>query len=312
MKNILPFSNSQGSNRLPLFESCKSFDLDNLTVEQLRAIDEMVLTEGKGYLDLVAEKYGWDMENLNEDFEISEDMTLSEFLKEHFEDFNERDFLNYLAEDLGIDSVENLSEEEINGYLEMNEGLFKKIGQAFKKVAQKVAPVVKKIAKVVKKALPIITMVASIALTACGVPVGLAYAAKAIGFVSKGAKALKAVSGVQKLVKGAKALKNVAKVTSKLKKVKSAFNNLKAVKKINTLANKSKAFKQALNLAKDGAKKVKDDLLKRGAEALESPDNQQIAGTLAATYQSSTEAADELEKGGGETGEAIGGEEAQG
>jgi len=291
MKNILPFSSSQGSNKSPLFESCKSFDLDNLTVEQLRAIDEMVLTEGKGYLDLVAEKLGFDMNDLNEDFDIPEDMSLSEFLKEHFDDFSERDFLNYLAEDLGIDSVENLSEEELNGYLALNEKFWKKLGAGLKKFAQKAV-------KVIKKAMPIIMMVASVALTACGVPAGLMYAQKIISFVSKGSKALKALNGVQKAVKGVKALKNVAKVTSKLKKVKSAFNNLKSVKKINTLANKSKAFKQALDLAKQGAKKVKDDLLKRGAEALESPDNQQIAGTLAATYQTSTTSADELEKVG--------------
>jgi hypothetical protein len=263
-------------------------------------IDEMVLTEGKGYLDLVAVKEGWDMEDISEDFDIPENMSFSEFLKEHFEDFTERDFLDYIAEDLDVESFENLSEEEVTGYLQINEKLFKKIGQAFKKVAQKVAPVVKKIGKVVKKALPIIAVAASIALTAVGIPAGLAMASKAIGFIGKGAKAMKAISGVQKAAKGIKSLKAVAKVTSQVKKAKSAFNSLKAVKKINTLANKSKAFKQGLEIVKNGAKKVKDDLLKRGPEALESPDNHRIIGTMAATYHTATEAADELKKAGEE------------
>jgi hypothetical protein len=314
MKNLLSYGKIyEAKKNSPLFESCMTFNLDDLTVEQLRMIDEMVLTEGKGYLDLVAMKEGWDMEDISEDFDIPEDMTFSEFLKEHFEDFTERDFLNYVSEDLDIESVEDLSEDEVTEYLQMNEGFFKRIGKGIKKIAQKAAPVLKKIGKVVKKALPIIAVAGAIALTAVGIPAGLAIAAKSIGGIAKGAKALKALSGVQKVLKGTKSFKAVAKIASKAKKVKSAFNSLKSVKKINTLANKSKSFKKVLDIAKKGAKKVKDDLLKRGAAALESPDNHRIIGTMAATYHASTEAADELKKAGEvEDENEQGGEEAEG
>lgn len=326
MKNLLSYDKIYESKKnSPLFESCMTFNLDDLTVEQLRMIDEMVLTEGKGYLDLVAMKEGWDMEDISEDFDIPEDMTFSEFIKEHFEDLSEEEVIAYMLDE----DVENLNEEDFEqARFEINEKFIKKIGKAFKKVAKfspivqvakgvkkavkraKESPFLKKVGKVVKKALPIIAVAGAIALTAVGIPAGLAVAAKAIGGVAKGAKALKAVSGVQKAIKGAKSLKAVAKVTSKVKKVKSAFNSLKSVKKINTLANKSKSFRKVLDITKKGAKKVKDDLLKRGAAALESPDNHRIIGTMAATYHASTEAADELKKASEEDeDEQVGGKE---
>jgi hypothetical protein len=323
MRNIVSYSNifesKEVKKKSPLFETCSSFNLDEeLTVEQLRMIDELVITEGRGYLDLVAIKEGWDVEDISEEYDYPEDMTFAEFIEKEFEGLDEESFAQCLVDDLGLDDLseaelkefcnllnesnffEDLDESEI---YELNEGFFKKIGQAFKKVGQgiakgvksvgqgikKVAQNIKKISlkdigKALKKALPIIIMVASIALTCVGVPAGLAIASKSLGFLSKGMKVLQAAQKVQK----------AGKLVSTLNKAKKAIKGLKAVKKISSLANKTKKLRKTLDIVAKGAKKIKQDFAKRGAEALESPDNQQIAGTMAATYHAATEGADAM------------------
>jgi hypothetical protein len=326
-------SNKKGS---PLFETCKEFDFNGkLTVEQLRMIDELVITEDIGYLDLVAIKEGWDIEDISEE-EYSAEMTFTEFLEREFYDLDVEGFAQCIVEDLGL---EDLSEEELHEFCmvlnednffgdysqdeELNE-FFRKIGKFFSKVGKGIANVAKGVAKGVsnvakavgkgvanavksiskislkdvgkalKKALPIIIVVAAVALTCVGIPVGLALAAKAIGGIAKGAKA------VGLALKAGKAAKLKAGIGKAMAKVKGGVAKLKAKagikSKASSLANKNKAWKKTLDIVKKGAEKVKDDLMQRGPEALESPDNHRISGTMAATYHTATEYADKLKE----------------
>ena len=350
MNTIIPYSEIFESKKAetskltkkgsPLFETCKEFDFNGkLTVEQLRMIDELVLTEDIGYLDLVAIKEGWDIEDISEE-DYPEEMTFTEFLEREFYDLDVEGFAQCIVEDLGL---EDLSEEELHEFCmvlnednffgdysqdeELNEffkKMFKGIGKAFKSVGKAVGGAVKAvgkgignvakavgkgvsnavkaiskislkdIGKALKKALPVIAVVAAVALTCVGVPVGLAIVGKAIGGLAKGAKA------VGLAAKAGKAAKLKASIGKAMAKVKGGVAKLKAkvgikAKTKSALANKNKAWKKTLDIVKKGAEKVKDDLLERGPEALESPDNHRICGTMAATYHSATEYADKLE-----------------